>query len=415
MKRLRTWLLRLLGFTALVALVAAVVWMIMGKTIARTLVSSRLEEMGIEVTRLEVERVGLHEIRLAGLDLGPRSWLTAGPVTATYEPGKLVEGRLETLRASGAVWTVRVSEGEVDWGLPLSGGTDGDVLDLPFRRLDLESCTLRLVLEEEIRDFAISGTVARLGPHEVTAELVLGHTGTTVELGGHLGFGTGGLSGRLELGLVEGSLGALPLAGGGALVAFAPDGTLAIDDLHWSMGEYGRFRADPFSIDLREPAVAVELSAEEAALGPWLTLLSNGRARGEGTLRGKVEVGYDPRRRQPLSFGEGLLEAQPASGWIVIGGEEIRELLEASDPRFRDQVFSDDVGERIILALKDFAFTVLRLRFTEENQDTILRIELAGHGRGGEDPIELGSLTINVRGFAAYFHLAVMLGKEFNP
>ncbi|MHC4428992.1 MAG: intermembrane phospholipid transport protein YdbH family protein [Planctomycetota bacterium] len=415
MKRLRTWLVRLIGLALLVALVAAVVGVFMARTIARTLVSGQLEAIGIEVASLDVERVGLHEIRLGRLDLGPRSWLTAGTVAATYEPAELLEGRVETVEVTGAVWTVRVVDGEVDWGVPRSDATEGDVLDLPFDHVTLDSCTLRLVIDDDVRDVAVSGTVSRLDPHGATADLVLGHAGTEVEVDGQVGFGTGGLSGQADLVLTKGSLGSLPLEDGGAAIALSPDGTLAIDDLHWSMGEYGHFRADPFSIDLQEPVVAAELDVEAAALGPWLMLLSNGRAHGEGTLRGRLEVGYDRRLRQPLSFGEGLLEAEPASGWVVIGGDEIRELLEASDPRFRDPSFSDDVGDRIVLALKDFAFTVLRLQFLEEHGDTILRIELAGRGRAGVDPIEIGSLTLNIRGFADYLYLAVMLGKEFNP
>ncbi len=728
MKRLRTWLRRLAWAVGVPALLAVLVYLTLGTTLARYIIVRALEKRGVTVTSLRVDSVHSNALRLSGVDLGPDAWLTARSVEVTYTLGALLDGRVREVVVRDGVWTERVVGDAAARTRPRSAALPGGSADLPFDRVELESCILRLALDRDTYDLrvdgaldlatdpnavdmtvvlapvtvagerveravlelrgtdtgvgykasaegetwqaqvsdgelpglarllaretgwrtewswqlagrvpppwraalrgldlaggnetrlggtavfeagdpwrvgvtlspadplilvgrALTGTVhaagvsfeassldalegevtvradlaipdaalrltgakatvpftvrraagtpprtaaigsgrfsverVRLGDRrfggvsgtltqtddELTvrgawratdaaeldvavtasiaeqpvrvevllqgppfvvrdpaglARLALGadagdwRLGGTIGLDGRLTLVGDDLDARLEVRIVDGSLasaargieiggleaeigvsglappvttrpqrltfghgriGKLPLTNGHATLSLAKDGTLAVESLGWRMGEYGEFRAAPFVLAVKKPAFATEITASGMALGPWLALLTSDRVRAEGSVHGSLELRYDSTRSdRPITIGAGLLEAQPATGWVVIGDEkQLRALLEASDPRFRNRKFSDDVGDRIVAALQDFSFTTLRLRFLDDKQGTLVRIELAGRGRRGAEPLELGSLTLNVRGFDEYLYLAVMLQKELGP
>ena len=66
-------------------------------------VSDRLAAQGIVVGAIDVTEIGLGEIRIEGLRLGARDELAARELRIAYEPGDLVQGRIETTGSSRVV------------------------------------------------------------------------------------------------------------------------------------------------------------------------------------------------------------------------------------------------------------------------------------------------------------------------
>ncbi len=333
-------------------------------------------------------------------------------------------------RLSGiAAWPV-AGAGELELVFSADLGAEplrGEVL-IPAADLAVEDPRLfaRLLLGDQAADWRVDGTIGLEGRIDFDGSTRAAHLDARISGGSlespALGVEIGGIEGAARLsGLTPpvsepssitfsgGRAGSLPLSEGEVRVSLDESGMLTVSELRWQMGEYGRFEAEPFSVSPDLLAVRTRITGSEMGLGPWLALLTRERAEGKGTLRGAVTVDYDPSRRGPvLALGPGMLEAHPPAGWIRTGGrEEVRDLLAASDPRFGEDGLDAEVGDRIADALRDFDFTLLGLEFIEEAGGTLLRAEIAGRGRHGEEPLEIGSLTMNIRGFEEYLSLAL--------
>lgn len=181
-------------------------------------------------------------------------------------------------------------------------------------------------------------------------------------------------------------------------------GQVAIDDLRWSMGPYGRFSASPFTAVLLQPKFDATVTAARVGLGAWLELLTDGRATSDGNLAGTLALHIDGERNQPVRVISGHLEGEPGEGNVAV--EDARMLS-----RFLDRTASQAIAQeqwelvrtRLVDALADYHYTMLQVDFLTEQDvdrpDVLCRIQTSGRGRTGENPQELGLLTINLRNF----------------
>jgi hypothetical protein len=184
--------------------------------------------------------------------------------------------------------------------------------------------------------------------------------------------------------------------------------SITIDAAGWNLEDGGVFSASPFALDLRQPRIATTIECENLDLNFWLTMLSQGRADGEGRLRGEVALTWDPRAYPRIQFVSGGLVADPPVGFIrTHDAHRLSVLLDESDPRFSIDERLSVVKERIIEALQDLGFTSLVLEFIPTGADTTLRAEIKGKGRFGERPQEFSALVLNIGHFAERFQTAL--------
>jgi hypothetical protein len=176
----------------------------------------------------------------------------------------------------------------------------------------------------------------------------------------------------------------------------------------WTLEDGGVFKASPFALDLRQPRIATTIECENLDLNFWLTMLSQGRADGEGRLRGEVALTWDPQAYPRIQFVSGGLVADPPVGFIrTHDAHRLSALLDESDQRFSIDERLSVVKERIIEALQDLGFTSLVLEFIPTGTDTTLRAEIKGKGRFGERPQEFSALVLNIGHFAERFQTAL--------
>jgi hypothetical protein len=181
-----------------------------------------------------------------------------------------------------------------------------------------------------------------------------------------------------------------------AVIDFTLEGpdALLIENARWTTDDEAQFAASAFRFDPLAPVISTTLYAEGLSLDYWLPLLTDGRATGEGTLDGRVPFIIRPPR---IWLGQGYFHSTPGGGRISVadaGG--LDKLLEQSDPRFRTDQNMQVLKQRLIEALRDFRYDTLQFDFLPERQGTMLRAFTSGRGLRGEQPQEIGGLTVNV-------------------
>ena len=178
-----------------------------------------------------------------------------------------------------------------------------------------------------------------------------------------------------------------------------PD-SIDIEHASWSMGDLGQFAASPFAFNPRDPQLKTELECRNVGLGPWLDLLTSGRADAQGTLDGRVQLNYQASKRNPVSVTAGDLHSTSANGWIRTGdAETLEEMLKQSvvDSSMGGQW--DQIKDRIVRALQDFQYSTFDVSLQPEGDHVVCKISTAGKGRRGPDAQEIGGLTVNIRPF----------------
>lgn len=155
----------------------------------------------------------------------------------------------------------------------------------------------------------------------------------------------------------------------------------------------GRIGSPLTSIDLETKRLTGDACATKIDLGQVAALAVPGLLTGSGRLTGQVPVTFDWAVPH-LALGEGLVKADPPEGdlrfsdrariaaWIGDGG-----------------VMDGDLRKRLVDTVQDFRFTRLELATHREATGGLLaQVVLGGRGRTGATPLELGSLTFNIRG-----------------
>lgn len=133
---------------------------------------------------------------------------------------------------------------------------------------------------------------------------------------------------------------------------------------------------------------------------------------GEGELAGEIPVivRWDSGRTT-LSLGRGYLAALPPGGTLhIYHADLLREPLRNA---LRGRPWAENLAERILDVLADCVFTELRIESLGEPPEAAdARITLRGKGKG-EQPIELGSLTVNIHNlFAILVSQGIMRSRE---
>ncbi|MCC7406736.1 MAG: YdbH domain-containing protein [Phycisphaeraceae bacterium] len=191
-----------------------------------------------------------------------------------------------------------------------------------------------------------------------------------------------------------------PLAVGEGLVEFRLTpreetfGGVFVERAVCGFGRTGRLAAYAFPIRFERSRFDFELMLESVGIQDLLTLMTTTQVRGDGLLYGRVPVSIDLDRPQVVELGRGYVFAQPGDGWLEVSDRRwLEATLGAADASVAGQV-----QQQTIDALTDYEYQ--RLAFYVEPTDggLVIRMETSGRGRKGANPLEIGSLKINIKG-----------------
>lgn len=172
-------------------------------------------------------------------------------------------------------------------------------------------------------------------------------------------------------------------------------------------GDGGTISAAPFTFDPRAPRLQTRLSVTNLSLAEWLPLLTRDHAAGEGRVSGHADVSLDLTTGAPrLGQLRGELRGDPQHGFIqVTDADALGTMLEGQDPRFAADGVMREARDRIVSALRDFAFSALTVDLSRRDDQTIAQAYISGFGRHGDDPQGL-NLTLDLHVQDAFVDLA---------
>ena len=297
--------------------------------------------------------------------------------------------------AAGDGWEAPTAAGSVRW----EARGEGTMLAATLRAVE----PARLGGEEA----AASGT---LGVLEAQVEVFFGAGGTAPT---DQGDGQWHASGTLVAGDGAFQLGDVSVSGAELAASLDYPESIRVESLGAVVGDGGTVRAEPFTIDLDTRSGEARVALRNLSLAQWLPLLTGDRARGEGRVSGDITVGaaYGPDGFAVTRL-DGGLSADPPRGTIRVSDTgALADLMERQDPRFAADPTMAAVRDRVVDALRDFAFTTLRVDLSSRGDRTSALAYLSGFGRHGEDPQGI-NLTLDLQADDAALGLVTRMASK---
>jgi hypothetical protein len=192
----------------------------------------------------------------------------------------------------------------------------------------------------------------------------------------------------------------IPIVDGKITYSIEGANRIRVHQASWSMEDLGQFATDSFAFDPASPRIEAQLRCERVGLAPWMKLMTGDRIHGEGELSGELALMIQPLAREKFAIHQGYLFAEPAGGWIQTDdSESISRILDQGTASLSGDERLGEVRDRVVAALQDYQYTMLRLHFIPTDQGLLCTLMTKGRGRQGRDAQEIESLTINLHGF----------------
>jgi hypothetical protein len=188
---------------------------------------------------------------------------------------------------------------------------------------------------------------------------------------------------------------------------------LFLERTRFQLGESGNFLVHAMMVDFANPALETDVFLEDVNLGDWLTVLTGEKITGSGQLYGRVPVKFHPKDQDMISLGAGFIYSKPGEATLTVGdSKKVADLINRADPELAGNAQFAQIKQKAYEALSDFEYSMFRFDLVPEGDTVMLRVETRGKGRKGENPLEIGSLVVNVRGLEpAVNELLLVKGK----
>lgn len=172
--------------------------------------------------------------------------------------------------------------------------------------------------------------------------------------------------------------------------------SILVEKTEWGWAG-GNLYTDAFRFDPGNPSVNVVAYANNVSIEQVLKLTAGADAGGAGTLYGRLPVTVN---WPSIEFGTGFLYAVPGPGRLNLGAAAAAkaDTMLSHDPRFSSGPQVQLIRSRVISALRNFHYDLLKVDFTHQGQNLTASAKLDGFGVIGKDKQEL-HLELNANGF----------------
>lgn len=151
---------RLFKGALVIVLLSIITWFAGRFAIARWIVARTLADAGLENTTFVVSAVSLRSIELAEVRIGATPWLTADKIIFKFTISDLLVQRVSTIDINRAMWTVRDTNGVIDWGYAPAANDDAQSkplsLSLPFDHINLNDSAVEWISRDVARKFPVA-------------------------------------------------------------------------------------------------------------------------------------------------------------------------------------------------------------------------------------------------------------------
>ncbi|HWP39667.1 MAG TPA: YdbH domain-containing protein, partial [Tepidisphaeraceae bacterium] len=427
------WLL--IGSLSTVVTLALAAWIGLALVLPRAVrnqVRRVFADLGLGNASFELRSSTLWHTHIAQLTAGPDGQLSIGSMMITHRPLDAIYGQIDSILIRNArlqVSTTMPGDASPVRSSPLNPRDE----PLPIRSIELRDCLLVVPSAQQMVQMPLEGTLLRTpsGPSQlnvrarldaarlsaagtldtacgdarvslVAEELDLAYLGSLLEIAvsGKVNaqgeFHRQGAATRLvgQLAASRVDLFGQSFAGVSLRGGLTAPGSLHIEHLAFDWAG-GHLAAEPFDLQLPSADVALAVSIVHVDLQKILDLVSQGRARGSGSLSGRLAVAIDWPR---LHLGDGLIQSDgPGTLRLRESVTQFGQLLDQSDPRFTRDAQMRQARQQILEALTDFAYDQIRAQLARGADGWLLvSITIRGRGRtGARQPLDI---TLNYRG-----------------
>jgi hypothetical protein len=174
--------------------------------------------------------------------------------------------------------------------------------------------------------------------------------------------------------------GRLGLANGAANFRVESDHALLVERTNWDW-EGGRIHTSAFRVDSTPRSLEMAIDGENLSLKSILSTFLPAEASGDGTLYGRLQIKI---RWPQIGFGDGFLYSAPGGGTLALGSDLLTQLgdtLNGNDPRFANDPHYKQIKAKLLEAVADFRYDVLKLDMRVQPQGLVTQVYLNGHGR----------------------------------
>jgi hypothetical protein len=187
---------------------------------------------------------------------------------------------------------------------------------------------------------------------------------------------------------------------------------LFVEKTAFRVGDAGAFAMHAIEIDAAKPVFSTEVFVEDLNLGDWVTMLSGQQVTGTGRLYGRIPITFRPNEVNKIALGIGFIYARPGTALLDIGSaEKVKQLLQGTD----NSVMSSNaqMKQEVMQALSKYEYSTFRFELQpDETGGTMLHIETAGTGTGGNRVVELEGISVNLHNFDQMLNVALFLKNQ---
>jgi hypothetical protein len=178
----------------------------------------------------------------------------------------------------------------------------------------------------------------------------------------------------------------------------------------------GRIWSDSLIVRQGDSRVYCDLHVEELSLQGILDFLKYEGVKGKGRIDGNLPVSVNWGQRTRISFGDGVLQANPQKGRLQLSKETAMMFLGLThdiDPSTAEQ---QDMAKLLMLnALQDMEYSLLELDFDDDEEyGWVTRIQIKGHGPYGDEAnrIPIGGIDIEVNNLDDLLNSVILPGYK---
>ena len=184
---MRQWLkksVRVVLILTVLAVIIAFLQTIVLTRFVRSLILSRLADIGLPEASLKVRSCSFRSAELTDVELGNERCACIGALTAEYSLYSLFRGKVNRVLVTGGQLTLRIRDGKIEFGelaqIAVKGGQQAR--GSSFDSIDLRACTLSIHWPQKQICIPCEGTIRDNGAGWIVHDLRLNFQGTPLRL-----------------------------------------------------------------------------------------------------------------------------------------------------------------------------------------------------------------------------------------
>jgi hypothetical protein len=193
--------------------------------------------------------------------------------------------------------------------------------------------------------------------------------------------------GNQQISIKEAKIGKVVLDNGTAALRVEGTNSVLIERSQWAFAD-GTLLSNAFRISPGSGVTDLIVEGQNVSMQTLLETFLPGQATGDGRIYGSLPISV---RWPNLQFGQGFVYSAPGGGTLQMPTAETKvgDLLDQSDPRFATDDAYKQLKTKVVSALHDFQYDVIKMDWTTGPDGLVTKVQLQGKGKQGGQAVNL--------------------------